>query len=152
MLLKAIRNFHKKTEERYRQTEQENMEPWKRKVMLLHEESEFVFYYDDYELENDKKSTFTIRGEVVKGTLKKGTVVFLYDGQAQLLGQGEILSDPEEKEEKHLGIIKTKKNEFLLRITGIYGVSEQQLKGRNLPVTLQKLLLSLSLLSDRKIL
>ena len=121
MVLRAIRDFHKKTEERYREEEQKNMEQWKKNVMLLHEKSDFVFYFDDYELELDKISTFTIRGEVVKGTMEKGERVFLYDGQGNLLGQGEVLSDPEEKEEKHLGIIKTKKNEFLLKITGIYG-------------------------------
>lgn len=150
MLFRALRDFHKKTEEQYRQEEARNMEPWKRKVMQLHEESEFVFYFDDYEIEQDRKYTFTIRGEVVKGTLEKGNPVFLYDGQAQLLGQGEILSAPEEKEEKHLGIIKTKKNEFLLKITGIYGAESTQLTGRNLQKTIQQLLLTLSILSDRK--
>ena len=110
MVLRAIRDFHKKTEDRYREEEQKNMEQWKKNVMLLHEKSDFVFYFDDYELELDKISTFTIRGEVVKGTMEKGERVFLYDGQGNLLGQGEVLSDPEEKEEKHLGIIKTKKN------------------------------------------
>lgn len=152
MLIKAIHRFHKKTEEQYRQEEEKNMEPWKKKVMELHEKSDFVFYYDDYEVETDKISVFSIRGEVVKGTRKKGDLVYLYDGQAQLLGQGEILTDPEEKEIKHLGIIKTKKNELLLKITGVYGVNESLLKGKNLSLTLQKLLLSLSILSDRKML
>ena len=41
-----------------------------------------------------------IRGEAVKGTLEKGNPIFLYDGQGKLLGQGEIMSDSEEKEEK----------------------------------------------------
>ena len=109
MVLRAIRDFHKKTEDRYREEEQKNMEQWKKNVMLLHEKSDFVFYFDDYELELDKISTFTIRGEVVKGTMEKGERVFLYDGQGNLLGQGEVLSDPEEKEEKHLMTSKGKK-------------------------------------------
>lgn len=150
MVLRAIRDFHKKTEARYHEEEQKNMEQWKKNVMLLHEKSDFVFYFDDYELELDKISTFTIRGEVVKGTMEKGDRVFLYDGQGNLLGQGEVLSDPEEKEEKHLGIIKTKKNEFLLKITGIYGTEASGMKGKKLQNYLQNLLLELSILSDRK--
>lgn len=150
MVLRAIRDFHKKTEDRYREEEQKNMEQWKKNVMLLHEKSDFVFYFDDYELELDKISTFTIRGEVVKGTMEKGERVFLYDGQGNLLGQGEVLSDPEEKEEKHLGIIKTKKNEFLLKITGIYGTEASGLKGKKLQNYLRDMLLELSILSDRK--
>lgn len=150
MVLRAIRDFHKKTEDRYREEEQKNMEQWKKDVMLLHEISDFVFYFDDYELELDKISTFTIRGEVVKGTMEKGERVFLYDGQGNLLGQGEVLSDPEEKEEKHLGIIKTKKNEFLLKITGIYGTEASDLKGKKLQNYLRNMLLELSILSDRK--
>lgn len=149
MVLRAIRDFHKKTEDRYREEEQKNMEQWKKNVMLLHEKSDFVFYFDDYELELDKISTFTIRGEVVKGTMEKGERVFLYDGQGNLLGQGEVLSDPEEKEEKHLGIIKTKKNEFLLKITGIYGTEASDLKGKKLQNYLRDMLLELSILSDR---
>lgn len=152
MFIKTIRNFHKKTEERYRKEEEKNMEPWKKKVMMIHEESDYIFYYDDYELEKDKFSTFMIRGEAVKGTLEKGNPIFLYDGQGKLLGQGEIMSDSEEKEEKHLGIIKTKKNEFLLKITGIYGTGETGLKGKKLQNHLQKMLLELSILSDRKFL
>ena len=148
MVLRAIRDFHKKTEDRYREEEQKNMEQWKKNVMLLHEKSDFVFYFDDYELELDKISTFTIRGEVVKGTMEKGERVFLYDGQGNLLGQGEVLSDPEEKEEKHLGIIKTKKNEFLLKITGIYGTEASGLKGKKLQNYLRDMLLELSILSD----
>lgn len=150
MVLRAIRDFHKKTEDRYREEEQKNMEQWKKNVMLLHEKSDFVFYFDDYELELDKISTFTIRGEVVKGTMEKGERVFLYDGQGNLLGQGEVLSDPEEKEEKHLGIIKTKKNEFLLKITGIYGTEASGLKGKKIQNYLRNMLLELSILSDRK--
>ena len=149
MVLRAIRDFHKKTEDRYREEEQKNMEQWKKNVMLLHEKSDFVFYFDDYELELDKISTFTIRGEGVKGTMEKGERVFLYDGQGNLLGQGEVLSDPEEKEEKHLGIIKTKKNEFLLKITGIYGTEASGLKGKKLQNYLRDMLLELSILSDR---
>lgn len=149
MVLRAIRDFHKKTEDRYREEEQKNMEQWKKNVMLLHEKSDFVFYFEDYELELDKISTFTIRGEVVKGTMEKGERVFLYDGQGNLLGQGEVLSDPEEKEEKHLGIIKTKKNEFLLKITGIYGTEASGLKGKKLQNYLRDMLLELSILSDR---
>ena len=149
MVLRAIRDFHKKTEDRYREEEQKNMEQWKKNVMLLHEKSDFVFYFDDYELELDKISTFTIRGEVVKGTMEKGERVFLYDGQGNLLGQGEVLSDPEEKEEKHLGIIKSKKNEFLLKITGIYGTEASGLKGKKLQNYLRDMLLELSILSDR---
>ncbi len=44
MLLKKLKDFHERTMEQYK--EEENLEPWKKKVMELHEKSAFLFYYD----------------------------------------------------------------------------------------------------------
>ena len=44
MLLKKLKDFHEQTMEQYK--EEENLEPWKKKVMELHEKSAFLFYYD----------------------------------------------------------------------------------------------------------
>ena len=41
MLLKKLKDFHERTMEQYK--EEENLEPWKKKVMELHEKSAFLF-------------------------------------------------------------------------------------------------------------
>ena len=43
MLIRAIRNFREKTRERYEAAQEENMEPWKKRVRDLHEEAAFLF-------------------------------------------------------------------------------------------------------------
>ena len=44
MLLNKLKQFHQQTMERYR--DEENMEPWKKAVMEIHEKATFLFYYD----------------------------------------------------------------------------------------------------------
>ena len=67
MLIRAIRNFREKTRERYEAAQEENMEPWKKRVRALHEEAAFLFYFEEVEPEPDSLLRFLIRGELVKG-------------------------------------------------------------------------------------
>ena len=44
MLLKKLKDFHERTMEQYK--EEENLEPWKKKVMELHEKSAYIINND----------------------------------------------------------------------------------------------------------
>lgn len=121
MLIRAIRNFREKTKERYEAAQEENMEPWKKKVRALHEDAAFLFYFEEVEPEPNSLLKFLIRGEVVKGEVPEGSPLLLLNGQAEELGRAEVLSDTEEKEEKRLGLMHIKRNQFVIRITELYG-------------------------------
>lgn len=121
MLIRAIRNFREKTRERYEAAQEENMEPWKKRVRALHEEAAFLFYFEEVEPEPDSLLRFLIRGELVKGDLPEGAPLLLLNGQAEELARAEVLSDTEEKEEKRLGLVHVKRNQFVIKITEIAG-------------------------------
>ena len=121
MLIRAIRNFREKTRERYEAAQEENMEPWKKRVRDLHEEAAFLFYFEEVEPEPDSLLRFLIRGELVKGDLPEGAPLLLLNGQAEELARAEVLSDMEEKEEKRLGLVHVKRNQFVIKITEIAG-------------------------------
>ena len=97
MLLKKLKDFHERTMEQYK--EEENLEPWKKKVMELHEKSAFLFYYDATLEENAEQNSLIIQGSLVEGELPIGSTVYLYTGEGKYLGSGRILSEPEEKEQ-----------------------------------------------------
>ena len=67
MLLKKLKDFHERTMEQYK--EEENLEPWKKKVMELHEKSAFLFYYDATLEENAEQNSLIIQGSLVEGEL-----------------------------------------------------------------------------------
>ncbi|OUO25753.1 hypothetical protein [Eubacterium sp. An3] len=121
MLIQAIRNFREKTKERYEAAEEEKMEQWKKDVRALHENAAFLFYYEEVEPEPNSLLKFLIRGEIVKGEIPQGSPLLLLDGQARELGRAEVMSDTEEKEEKRLGLMHIKRNQFVIRITELYG-------------------------------
>ena len=121
MLIRAIRTFREKTRERYEAEEEKTMEPWKKKVRALHEDAAFLFYFEKVEPEPNSLLKFLIRGEIVKGEVPVGISVLLLDGQAEELGRAEVLRDPEEKEEKRLGLMHIKRNQFVIKITELYG-------------------------------
>lgn len=121
MLLRAIRQFRQKTEQEYKRLEQEKMEPWKKDVMRLHEQAEFLFYFDEAETVGGSLLQFLVTGELVKGTMEPGCHVYLYDGQGRLCGEGEFLGDGTEYEEKHMGILHRKMMKNILKLTVLYG-------------------------------
>ena len=45
----------------------------------------------------------------------------MLNGQAEELARAEVLSDTEEKEEKRLGLVHVKRNQFVIKITEIAG-------------------------------
>ena len=67
--------------------EEENLEPWKKKVMELHEKSAFLFYYDATLEENAAKNSLIIQGSLVEGELPIGSTVYLYTGEGKYLGK-----------------------------------------------------------------
>lgn len=121
MLIRAIRTFREKTRKRYEAEEEKNMEPWKKKVRALHENAFFLFYFEEVEPEPNSLLKFLIRGEIIIGEIPPGTPLLLLDGQAEELGRAEVLSDPEEKEERRLGFMHVKRNQFVIKITELYG-------------------------------
>ena len=118
MLIRVIKRFRENTRKRYEMAEEQSMESWKKQVRLLHEEAEFLFYYEEAEPEPNSLLRFLIRGEPVKGTLPPGSPLLLLSGQAKELGRAEVVSDTEEKEEKRLGLMHIKRN---IRITEVFG-------------------------------
>ena len=119
MLLKKLKAFHERTMEQYR--EEENMEPWKKKVMEIHEKSNFLFYYDATLEENAVKSNLIIQGSITDGELPIGAKLYLYSGEGKYLGNGTILTEPEEKEQGRKGLLKRRRNEFGIKIDEYLG-------------------------------
>lgn len=119
MLLKKLKDFHERTMEQYR--EEENMEPWKKKVMEIHEKSNFLFYYDATLEENASQSSLIIQGSVTDGELPIGSKLYLYSGEGKYLGNVTILTEPEEKEQGRKGLLKRRRNEFGIKIDEYLG-------------------------------
>ena len=63
MLLNKLKQFHQQTMERYR--DEENMEPWKKAVMEIHEKATFLFYYDATLEQNSRTATLRSQGTLV---------------------------------------------------------------------------------------
>ena len=112
MLLKKLKDFHERTMEQYK--EEENLEPWKKKVMELHEKSAFLFYYDATLEENAEQNSLIIQGSLVEGEL----------------GSGRILSEPEEKEQGRRGLFKRRRNQFNLGLDEYLGKKVEKMKSR----------------------
>lgn len=119
MLLNKLKQFHQQTMERYR--DEENMEPWKKAVMEIHEKATFLFYYDATLEQNSRTATLRIQGTLVKGELPVGSVLHFYTGKGRHVGSGTILSEPEEKEQGRKGLLKRRRNEFEIKIDTYLG-------------------------------
>ena len=119
MLLNKLKQFHQQTMERYR--DEENMEPWKKAVMEIHEKATFLFYYDATLEQNSRTATLRIQGTLVKGELPVGSVLHFYTGEGRHVGSGTILSEPEEKEQGRKGLLKRRRNEFEIKIDTYLG-------------------------------
>lgn len=119
MLLNKLKQFHEHTMEQYRN--EEEMEPWKKKVMELHEKSSFLFYYDATLEENTSNVSLRIQGSLVEGELPIGSRIYFYTGEGKYTGNGTILSEPEEKEQGRKGLLKRRRNEFEIKIDSYLG-------------------------------
>ncbi|MCD8020764.1 MAG: hypothetical protein LUF92_14670 [Clostridiales bacterium] len=119
--MRRLRRFREETRRQYRLEEEKQMEPWKKDVMRLHEQAGNLFYLDDAEQEKNSLLRYRVLGEVVKGDIRIGDKLYLYDGQGNLLGRVEVMTDPEEREEKRLGLVKEKRNNFVVKILELHG-------------------------------
>ena len=77
MLLNKLKQFHQQTMERYR--DEENMEPWKKAVMEIHEKATFLFYYDATLEQNSNPSNSGNPRE--RGTPRRKRTSLLYRGR-----------------------------------------------------------------------
>lgn len=150
-MFRYIKNFRKKTHEEYQKEQEEKMEPWKKHVRKLHEDSGFLFYYENCELEKPDGSQLIIQGDIAKDeSFHTKMPLYLYDGQGRLLGEGILMSDPLEKEEKRRGFLRSRKHEFLLKITKLSGKSMGELDQRERKKLLGILFQDISLVADIK--
>ncbi len=80
MLLNKLKQFHQQTMERYR--DEENMEPWKKAVMEIHEKATFLFYYDATLEQNSRTATLRNPGNPrERGTPRRKCTSLLYRGR-----------------------------------------------------------------------
>ena len=149
-MIKKLMQFREKTMEVYRQEQEKKMEPWKKRVMSLHEKSGFLFYYEASEPASADSRHWMLQGEVALGTAPEDARLFLYDGEGNILGEGRMESSPEEKEEKRRGFLRPRKNEFAITMTVLGGEETEKMDKKALNRSLNHLFLNLSLLSDIK--
>ena len=149
-MIKKLMQFREKTMEVYRQEQEKKMEPWKKRVMSLHEKSGFLFYYEASEPVSADSRHWMLQGEVALGTAPEDARLFLYDGEGNILGEGRMETSPEEKEEKRRGFLRPRKNEFAITMTVLGGEETEKMDKKALNRSLNHLFLNLSLLSDIK--
>ena len=147
-MIKKLLRFREKTMEEYRKEQEKEMEPWKKRVMSLHEKSGFLFYYEASEPAFPDSRHWILQGEVALGTAPEDSRLILYDGEGNVLGEGRMESSPEEKEEKRRGFLRPRKNEFDITITVLEGEETEKMDKKTLNRSLNHLFLNLSLLSD----
>lgn len=129
MLLKKLKDFHERTMEQYK--EEENLEPWKKKVMELHEKSAVFILLRRYVRRKCRtKQSYHTRAPLVEGELPIGSTVYLYTGEGKYLGSGRILSEPEEKEQGRKGLFKRRRNQFNLGLDEYLGKKVEKMKSR----------------------
>lgn len=146
MLLKRLKEFHERTMEQYR--EEENLEPWKKKVMEIHEKSTFLFYYDATLEENISNGSLRIQGSLVDGELSVGSTVYIYTGEGKYTGIGTILTEPEEKEQGRKGLLKRRRNEFEIKLDNYLGKEVTQMNQTERRKMFRHFENSISLISD----
>ena len=151
-MFNKIKAFRERTREAYNKEYMDRPEGWKQKVMDLHDRSVFLFYYEDCEAEKEDGSRLMIRGELAKAPEKgpgEGPLpLCLYDGQARLIGEGLMLSDPYEKEEKRRAFLRLRKQGFLLEITRLRGRDFSAMSRKEKDKRLMDFFLEISLISD----
>ena len=146
MLIKKLLAFHQKTLDQYRQ--EENLAPWKEKVMRIHRESGFLFYFEEIIEYKEDADRILLAGETVSGKAPEDRGLFFYDGKGVLLGTGSLISDPEEEEEHRRGL-RTRKNVCQVRPDSYLDHPWDSLPGTDRKRALNRLALDLSLVTDR---
>lgn len=142
-----LKNFHRKTMEQYRQGLEAEMEPWKKKVMQIHQDAGFLFYVDEMEQMLPDRLCL-VRGELVKGIARAGDVILLLNGEGKRLAQALIRTDVEEKEDRRKDLLKRKRNEFELELEDLYDRKADNLNEADLRRHLGRLFMEVSLITD----
>lgn len=146
-MFRKIKEFHKRTMDRYREGIEEEMEPWKKRIMLIHERAKFLFYVDEIESTRDSRDC-KVKGDMVKETYTLGSRIIFLNGQGKALMRGIIVTEPEEKEEDRRGLIHHKRNEFLVRIDSIEGRKVDSMEWEEMENRLRKVEPDLSLIVE----
>lgn len=149
-MLGWLKDFHRKTMEEYRKGMEGEMEAWKKKVMQIHREAEFLFYVDEMEdyTPGSPDGICLVRGEVVKGNLQAGDGILLLNGEGNHLARALIRSDVEEKEDRRKGLLKRKRNEFKMEVTELYDRKADELDESGLRRFLWRLFVESSLIME----
>ena len=144
----GLKKFHKRTMEAYRDDHDRQMEPWKKKVMDIHEQSSFLFYLDDCLEEDLAEQTLLVRGDLVKGEPPLGTRLFLYTGQGELWGKALLRSRPQEKEPERKGLFKRRRNEMIIQLEEYRGKRAGSVDSTELSRHFESIYRDVSLISD----
>ena len=120
------------------------------KVMRIHEQSRFLFYYDESLEEEEKPFSMLVKGELVRGEGLAGpdSHLILYNGQGQILGEGRPLTSPEEKEEARQGFLTPRRNAFRMEILSFKGYPAEKMNHEEKEYCFQAFWSGLSLISD----
>ena len=149
-MLGWLKDFHRKTMEKYQEGMEMEMEPWKKWVMQIHQEAAFLFYVDDMEnfTPGTSDGVCLVRGELVKGKRQEGAPILLLDGEGKLLAKALIRTDVEEKEDRRKGLLKRKRNEFKMELTELYDRKAEELDEAVFRRYLWKLYMDTSLIME----
>ncbi len=145
-----LRDFHRKTMEKYRKGMEGEMETWKKKVLQIHQEADFLFYVDEMEdyTPGTSNGVCLVRGELVKGIRRTGEGILLLNGEGNQLAKALIRTDVEEKEDRRKGLMKRKRNEFKMEVTELYGKKADELDEAGLRRHLWRLFVEISLIME----
>lgn len=146
-MFRRLKAFHDKTMERYRADQEAQMEDWKKRVLRIHEEALFLFYVETMEPESSPLD-FTVRGDLVKGERQEGSGLCLMDGEGNVLAAAVLKSSPEEKEDLRPGLLRHKRNAFLLTLTRIGGEDTAEMEESLLRRYTRNLLMKISLITE----
>jgi len=147
MIFDALKRFREKTYEQYEKDHAADRPEWMNTVMRIHEESSFLFYFDESDDENTIDMTLRLKGELVKGMAEESDLLRLYSGQGDLLGEGRILSSPEEKEEGRKGLFKRRRQVFYMELVSWKGVACREMGKGQRTKCMRELLYEVSLVA-----
>ncbi len=146
-MFRRLKAFHDRTMERYRADQEARLEPWKTRVMTIHENALFLFYVESMEPESSPLD-FTVKGDPVKGEREEGSSLSLMDGEGNVLACAVLKTSPEEKEDLRPGLLRHKRNTFMLTLTRIGGEDAAALEESLLRRHTRSLLMKISLITE----
>ena len=149
-ILRALQEFRNRTYEQYEQEHKKTRPAWMEKVMRIHEQSRFLFYYDESLEEEDKPFSMLVKGELVRGEGLAGpdSHLILYNGQGEFLGEGRPLTSPEDQEEERQGFLTPRRNAFRMEILSFQGYPARKMNHDQKEYSFQAFWTGLSLISD----